>query len=81
MPAVIRFFVFFFFFYRDFHSRVLFLANPDSVVIHGLFFVFFKIKRSFCFVLFQIFMYSSVGSILLEATVGRLAAGAVDGRG
>ncbi len=35
----------------------------------------------FCFVLFQIFMYSSVGTILWEATVGRLAAEEVDGRG
>ncbi len=34
------------------------------------------------FVLFcsRFFMYSSVGSILWEATVGRLAAGGVDGR-
>jgi hypothetical protein len=35
----------------------------------------------FSFVLFQIFMYSSVGSILWEATVGKLAAGEVDGQG
>jgi hypothetical protein len=35
------------------------------------------------FVLFcsRFFMYSSVGSILWEATVGKLAAGEVDGRG
>jgi hypothetical protein len=42
--------------------------------------IFFAIK---IFVLFcsRFFMYSSVGSILWEATVGKLVAGEVDGRG
>jgi hypothetical protein len=37
VPAVIQFVVFFFVFWQDFCSRVLFLANPD--LVHGLFLV------------------------------------------
>jgi hypothetical protein len=42
---------------------------------------FFLVIQIFVLFCSRFFMYSSVGSILWEATVGRLAAGGVDGQG
>jgi hypothetical protein len=80
-------------FLEKFALQSSFFSGPDC--LQGLFFVFcsksgsvgqpidpdFFCYPDFCFVLFQIFMYSSIGSILWEAAVGRLAAVGVDGWG
>ena len=65
---------------RDYVGIIIFFVkNLDPVAGHRI--------QIFCpvqiFVLFcsRFFIYSSVGSILWEATVGKLAAGEVDGRG
>jgi hypothetical protein len=66
---------------KSFTRPLFWFFVPDLDRLAGqLIQIFFAIQ---IFVLFcsRFFMYSSVGSILWEATLGKLAAGEVDGRG
>ncbi len=66
---------------RSFTSPLfcVFVKNLDPVAGHRI--QIFRPIQIFVLICSRFFMYSSVGSILWEATVGKLAAGEVDGRG
>ncbi len=93
MPAVIRFFVFFSSFFSEISLRSYFFSEARFETRPFLCFskkklgwqanptFFGRGARFLCCFVPDFFMYSSVGSILWEATVGRLVAGGVDGRG